>query len=248
MAAQDDTTAPGRRRRGRRGNREESIYLTTDGRWRGSILLPDGARKYLRGKTRAEVHQKIRRSLDDVDRTGKIATARQKVLLRDYLPAWLEEVRTGLRHSTWRVYEQHVRGHIIPALGHLRLEDLEPAHVSAMLNRSQVGGVSAATAQRIRATPRRALKSAVRAGHLTRNSAALAGAPKADAPTPHSLDAEQAERFLSAALGDPAGDFLAMLLLLDLRAGECQGLQWADVDEERSTLAIRRTVQRKDGG
>lgn len=40
MAAQDDSTAPGRRRRGRRGNREGSIYLTRDGRWRGSLGLP----------------------------------------------------------------------------------------------------------------------------------------------------------------------------------------------------------------
>ncbi len=105
MAAQDDATTTGRRRRGRRGNRQGSIYQTTDGRWRGSILLPDGARKYLRGKTRAEVQQKLRRSLDEVESTGKLVTAPQKLLLRDYLPAWLEQAKPGLRHSTWRVYE-----------------------------------------------------------------------------------------------------------------------------------------------
>lgn len=33
MAAQDDSTARERKRRGRRGNREGAIYQTSDGRW-----------------------------------------------------------------------------------------------------------------------------------------------------------------------------------------------------------------------
>ena len=45
----------------RRGNSEGSIRLRTDGRWEARYSLPDGSRRSIMGKTRAEVREKLTR-------------------------------------------------------------------------------------------------------------------------------------------------------------------------------------------
>ncbi len=40
------------------------------------------------------------------------------------LDRWLENAKPSLAHQTWQAYERHVRLHIIPAIGHIRLQDL----------------------------------------------------------------------------------------------------------------------------
>src|SRR5262245_16893342 len=57
IVASDDIV---RRRTGRkRGNNEGSIYLREDGRWCAQLTLPSGKRKYLYGKTRRQVSEKM---------------------------------------------------------------------------------------------------------------------------------------------------------------------------------------------
>ena len=53
----------------RRANREGSLYRRKDGRWVGSVSLPNGRRKSYYGKTRAEVAHKLFLEGVYVDRT-----------------------------------------------------------------------------------------------------------------------------------------------------------------------------------
>ena len=46
--------------KGRRQNGEGAVYKTGDGRWRAAVVLPDGRRKYLSGRTREDVSRRLR--------------------------------------------------------------------------------------------------------------------------------------------------------------------------------------------
>ena len=55
----------------------------------------------------------------------------RRQLLGGYLRQWLDgkpDIKPAARHS----YADHINGFLVPALGHLRLEDLAVSHIAAM--------------------------------------------------------------------------------------------------------------------
>src|SRR5436309_2298959 len=67
-------------------------------------------------------------------RAGEL-TLNGKLTVGEWLARWLatqDEVR-GLRPGTLLLYRQHVAAYLVPHLGHLRLADLRPQHVTDML-------------------------------------------------------------------------------------------------------------------
>lgn len=229
---------------GKRAHGEGTVYRSTSGLWRGRVMV-NGKMRWVSAKTKAECAAKLHKAAQEA-RAGQ-AQPDSQVTVAQYMAGWLEGARARLRPRTWAAYEGQVRLHVVPGVGWLRLADLSPAHVTAMLARLHASGAAPAMVAKTRAVLRSALTSAVRDGMLTRNAAALAQAPRAAPPPARWLDTDQAKRFLEAALGDPVGDMLAIVLMLGLRCGEALGLKWADLDTARGHLEIRRTIFRKGG-
>ena len=73
----------------KRGNGEGSVYQTKDGRWRASILLSDGTRKYVSGKTRKEAAEELAKVLATAARGGHVASNR--IAAGDWLDRWLKD-------------------------------------------------------------------------------------------------------------------------------------------------------------
>jgi integrase len=121
----------------------------------------------------------------------------------DYLTEWITELEKLGNHagSTITSYESHIRVHLIPHLGHIRLDQLRARHVKAMIVainarnneiaaahtstnpeiRASVVGVKPtgpATLQRIRATLRNALNDAIPDELVTMNAAAFVKTPE----------------------------------------------------------------------
>ena len=137
-------------------------------------------------------------------RTGNPAAA--PPTLADYLPGWLAG-RRNLAEGTRRSYEAHIRLHLIPHLGPLRLDRLRLAHLNDMIDaiddrnqliatscgsgdrrqRAAVRGmrpVGPATLHRIRATLRKALNDAIRHGLISTNPATHLELPAGRRPRP----------------------------------------------------------------
>ncbi|WP_198169290.1 hypothetical protein [Herbidospora daliensis] len=83
----------------------------------------------------------------------------------------------GIRPRTHQSYADHVRLHLIPALGRIRLSELSQRHVQRMFialgnRRNRYGKpLTAASLERIRATLRVSLNEAVREGLIDGNPA-----------------------------------------------------------------------------
>src|SRR4029078_10199632 len=101
---------------GRRGNNERSIRLHHDGRWEARYSLPDGSRRSIMGKTRAEVAKKLTEALRDLDR-GVTTTRNERQTVGAYLDAWLATKKPEIEPSYWLRCEQYIRLHIKPAVG-----------------------------------------------------------------------------------------------------------------------------------
>src|SRR5690348_14973923 len=93
----------------RRGNGEGTIYKRDDGRWMAQVTLPDGKRKTVYAKTRAEVAREltaIRRSLD----IGMPVRRDERMTLSSYLADWMTRVRPTVKPLTWQRYQELLRG------------------------------------------------------------------------------------------------------------------------------------------
>ncbi|MGH3548070.1 MAG: tyrosine-type recombinase/integrase [Pseudonocardiaceae bacterium] len=111
-----------------------------------------------------------------------------------YFNEWLTAKR-DIRPNTRRSYAGHLEHHLIPHLGHHRLDALRVEHVAEML--AEVAG-SDATRQRVRATLRSALSDAMRQGLVTVNVASLVKLPAGKRPKALVWTAEREARWREA--------------------------------------------------
>ena len=230
----------------KRGNNEGSISKRADGRWTGRVTLPSGKRKDFYGRTRAEVAQKVASALRDIEHGQPVIS--EKELVASYLDRWLADtVRTSVRPSTYASYAQHVRDHLSPHVGRVRLAALAPQHVQKLLNDLQEAGLSPMTVLHVRATLRRALGQALKWGLVTRNAAALVDPPKAKRHKVEAISTEGARAILTALRGHRLEALFTVAIAVGLRQGEALGLRWQDVDLEQGKLSVRNALQRVNG-
>ena len=110
----------------KRGNGEGSIYRRKDGRWVGqyTIYTATGPKyRYLYGKTRAAVAEKLTKAM--ADRNGGLIFDAANLTVGEYLDSWLSDsVRGTVRASTFERHEGIIRLHIKPSLGRVGLKKL----------------------------------------------------------------------------------------------------------------------------
>lgn len=234
----------------RRGYGEGSIFRRQDGLWVGSVNLGrrEGVRrrKTVYGRTRREVQEKVVAALRD-QQLG-IMPSRGTGTVAQFLTTWLENsAKPRLRPSTYRSYSDLIHLHLIPSLGHLRLDRLGPAQVQAMLNAKLASGLSPRRVEFLRAVLRTSLNQAIKWEMLTKNAAALADSPRVTRRPVQVLSPAEAQRLLDAARDDRFEAVYAVALSLGLRQGEALGLRWQDIDLTEQRLTVVHALQRVDG-
>jgi integrase len=224
----------------RRGNHEGSIYRREDGRFEGKVRL-GGRRKSFYGKTEKEVRQQIRRAITDHERGVRPLSG--QVTIEAFLTRWLEEVvRLTKEERTYEVYAYHVRDHILPTLGRLRLDRLEPDQVQRLYARLQQVGLSPKTVRNVHGVLSSALTQAVEWRLVGQNVASLAKRPRAvRRKEVRTLSPAEVRRLWDTA--NPRWKTLLLVTALTgARQGEILGLKWNDVDFARGTLTIQRQL------
>ncbi len=192
--------------------------------------------------TKNAANQALAELLDQSNKGQVAHDDRQTVAT--FLTDWLDaKERQGLRPTTVRSYRGHLDTYLIPELGHLRLRDLRPGHVEAVLRaaaepRPDRRPVGPATVRRIHATLRSALATAKRKRLIGYNPAVDLDLPKATRPTVRPWEAAELGRFLDHAATDRLGALYEVIALTGLRRGEACGLRWQDVDLQRQRLVI----------
>lgn len=93
-----------KKRGGRRGRGEGTIYQRKDGRWVAELTLEDGKRKLLYAKTQEEAIAKLKQA-EYEKRQGILATG-PKQKLGEYLIYWLDQVhKRRIRASSYVRYK-----------------------------------------------------------------------------------------------------------------------------------------------
>lgn len=230
----------------KRANGEGSIYRQEDGRWRACVSLDHGKRKYLSGRTRAEVAKKLTATLKARDDGWSFPPERQT--LAQYLAGWLQVIESHLRPRSYARYHDAVRLHIVPSLGKVSLVKLTAPQLEMLYAAKLKEGLAPASVRRIHAVLHKALHDAERHGLINRNVASLARAPRAERKEMHYLTPEQAQTLLSAIADDPLETFYVLAVNTGLRRGELLALHWKEIHFKEGYLEVLYTLQHNKGG
>jgi integrase len=209
---------------------------TTGDVWKGGFRTARDARE-----ARNEAMDQIKK---------KIFARPTKITVATFLlDRWLPQIQ--VRESTKASYEVIIKKHIIPAIGHHRLLELDPDDLNRMYGRlSKSGrkdgnGLSDKSVRNIHVVIRKALEDARRWNLLPRNVAALADPPKqpeVGSVKMKTWDREELRSFLEFVREDRLYAAYRLAAMTGMRRGEVLGLRWQDVDFHRGRIAVRQTL------
>jgi integrase len=213
------------------------------------IETPQGRkRRYVSGKTKGETRIALLNA--KADSKGAFFVAGEDLTVAEYLSRWLSgPVKTkGLKAITCENYQRQVRAHIVPALGHLKLTKLTPDIVQDLYDTRIATGSKPSSIRYMHSVLHNALEHAHKRNLVPLNAASKTEPPKVRPPEIHPLDAGEAKYLLEEARGERLEAVYVVAVSAGLRIGEILGLRWTDVDIERDSLRVARTLSRAKSG
>lgn len=235
--------------RKQRGRGEGSIGQQ-DGRWFAYISLGyDSGGKRVRKRVYADSKKEAQdelRKLQEQAATGGVPQS-GTMTVGELLDAWLAAMKATWAAGTHVSHSQHVKNHLKPKLGGVRLSQLNSLHVQNLMLTLDKDGVSAAMRRHVAVTLRAGLGYGVRMKLVSTNAALAVPLPSKPRHQSEGLAPDQIGTFIEAAKGDRL--YAMYLLAIDggLRQGELLGLNWKDLDLERGTVRVNKALEEVGG-
>ncbi|MDO4389463.1 MAG: site-specific integrase [Eubacteriales bacterium] len=227
----------------------ENIYKRRDGRYEGRYVTGKTAAGktsfgYIYGYRYTEVRKELLRKKAELLKSNESIACCSNMLLCNWLQYWLEsEVLGRVKTSSYQTYLQQINIHLIPALGDFSLSKLTPVVVHSFISQMEETGFAHNTVKNAFRLLNAALRFAQEEGLILKNPCKKVRVQPKEMMEQRVLSQSEQEKVRKTAL---AQEDLPTLLSLytGMRLGEVCGLKWSDIDWEKRTITIRRTVQR----
>ena len=164
---------------------------------------------------------------------------------------WFEEyAKLNLRNTTYERMLQ-LRKRVYSAIGHLRMDKINPRQIQAFVNSLSKDGANERTGKPLAPKTIRHNLSfvsdvfayAVKMGVVSDNPCSKVTLPKNEQTEKKIYTHEQVQKFLSLLNDEPLKyrTFFNLMIYSGFRRGEMLGLEWKDVDFENNIISVRRT-------
>ncbi|HEX4204220.1 MAG TPA: tyrosine-type recombinase/integrase [Ktedonobacteraceae bacterium] len=219
-----------------------SVFQRKDGRWEAKFKVEEtGKYKSLYARTEREAY-KLLEIAKFQQKQGTLAAGPQQTV-KDFLEYWLEDVeKPTIGLSTYVNSKVLVYKHLIPGLGHIKLQKLTAQQIQSFYSKKLKDGTAASRVKQFHGILHESLTYARRTklvGFNVADDVQLPRAVKYDAPV---LNPEQARRLLQAARERNLDVQLALAVAMGMRMGEILGLHWSDIDFDKKVLKVSRTL------
>jgi integrase len=236
--------------RKRRGRDEGSIYQRADGLWVASVSLGQDAegkriRKTIYGKDKKVVKEKLLKIQQD--HASGLAVKTDNTTVDQHFQDWLRVKKAEVQEKTYNSYKGLYENHIKPALGHLKLKNLDYRKINALYEKLDNKGLSKRTVSYISVLLRSSLEDANRKGLVTNNQAKLAASRRPDKKEARFMTQDETKRFVEALEGERMKNAFVLALHTGLRAGEFFGLSWDAIDWKKKLLTVKQALHDENG-
>jgi integrase len=171
-----------------------------------------------------------------------------QVTVDEFLDHWLKTaVRPKVRAKTYGDYAAMLRRYIRPAIGTRILASLSPLEIQAAYQVMIDRKLSARTVRYAHAVLRAAMRQAIRWQLLLNDPTQGVELPREQCREMSVLTTEQARAFLRTASHSPQQCLFALALTTGMRPSEYLALCWRDIDWDRGTVSVVRTLHKNEG-
>lgn len=219
-----------------------TVFQRKDGRWEARLKVEETGRyKSLYAATEKEAQKKLQNALFE-QKQGALATGPDQ-LLKDFLEYWLEDVeKPAVRLGTYLNNRSVIRKHLIPGLGHIKLQKLTARQLQSFYARKIKEGMSANRVSRLNIVLHKALDHARRMKSVGHNVSEDVELPTIGDYEPRILTIEEANLLMEKARERDMEAIIALAVVTAMRVGEILGLRWSDFDTDMKVLQISRTL------
>lgn len=225
----------------------ENIYKRKDGRYEGRYVIgkkENGCTRfgYIFGRSYAEVHQRLIVAKAEQMRKGTKAE-QKKGSMENYMNKWLqEELRPRIKVSSYQTYMNLLNRHILPHIGRYDITEITLELVGGYIQRLRDIGLSDATINGTFTLLKSFMKDAHEQGLLKVNPCRRFRIKKEMPQKQRVLSVQEQEQLYKAS---EESDFPGVFsLYTGMRLGEISALKWEDIDFDKGTITVCRTVQR----
>lgn len=231
-----------------------TIRQRKDGRWeaRYTVGRDPGTGKQVQRSVYGVTQQEVRKKLAQLTAAIDNGTYKEpcKMTVGQWLDIWTADYLGGVKPFTVVSYTGHIKNHIKPTLGAMKLEALNAHTIQGLYNgltveREGKPGLSPKTVKNIHGVLHKALQQAVKIGYLRFNPADACELPRVVRKELKPLDEEQSKAFLKAIQGHRFELLYTVVLFTGMREGEALGLTWDSVDFQKGTILINKQMQRE---
>lgn len=215
-----------------------------------ALRCPDGSRKYIRGKTKAELDRKVMQAQAEL---GMGININDSTTVSQFAQMWIDVYkRPRVKAATLSGVLNRLNCHILPVLGNRRMRDVRPADCALVLSTASAKGLALDTVKGVRITMKEMFECAVENNVVPRNpvqKSVVATGREARGREP--LSEEQLDQLcevISARKGlETLLTFVMVVRYTGLRAGEALGLHTDSIDLEASEITVKEQYSSRDG-
>ena len=199
---------------------------------------PDGTpdRVYVRGKTKAELNEK----LNEAKRLHRIGLKIGDCTVSEWSHRWLDVCKANASDAQKAHYAAKLKYDILPVLGRMKMRDVRSSHLQEMLNAYKGG--KEGTVKKVRIALRQLFEDAVVEGIIERNPAMRLELPEMTEEARRPLNIVERMALLKVAETHPQGGYVLVMLYCGLRRGECIALTCGDVDLKRKRINVNKSL------
>jgi len=172
--------------------------------------------------------------------------------LKDYVPIWKNEQVKRIAPSTTETYQYTLDNGILDTLGHLKLENIKPIHVTNFFDELEGKGLSSSTIIKNYNILNSIFKLAVRNDVLKHNPMDKVDRPSVTYEAGDVYNSDELKTLYHLLNNEDNKQMVLIVklaLLTGMRKGEILALQWEDIDFNTNTIHVRHSLSyTKDKG
>lgn len=223
-----------------------TVYKRKDGRWECRISMgkDENGKRIFRsfyGESREEAEYKAMILHDYTEKEYALT----EMTVKELVTEWLHVMTSRIKESTAANYVMKAEKHLIPAFGSIQCCLLKANDIYSFIERKLKEGLSTRYLSDIIVLFKSIFRYASREYHI-RNVLDGIILPKKNKPEIAVLDKAQQLRLENFLDKHPSVTTvgISISMYMGLRIGEVCALQWRDIDFEKRTLTVSKTIQR----
>ncbi len=260
----------------RRARGEGSLRKRSDGRWEGRYTVgrdENGKLLYknVLARTQAECKTKLREAVRNAqqgstpaapktpkERPAEAVQTTPKLTVGEWPQTWYDLYsKPNLRATTQEYYGNFIKYHLVPHIGDMPLDKLTGLQLQKLYQELRTNGkvhqnknnpgLSPKTIRGIHMMLHNALEQAVKGELIKKNPTNDCNPPKVEKKEMKVIKPEQIGAYLQAAANRNVLPMFYLELTSGLRRGEQLALLWTDLDLDRHTISVSKSVLGRNG-